>query len=262
MGPNKKGKIPWECYSPSGDIVSDPDAILEKWKQDFCSLYAPPVNITDNQRLFKESIKLENDKFECTDTSDQDSPLLNASFSNAEISKAIYKSKKHKAPGLDGIIYDILKNQPSVEILTQLFNLCFENHKVPKAWLQALIHPIPKSSTNDPRIPLNYRGISLLSVVSKLYTATLNTRLNKFAEQHKLFVNEQNGFREGRSCLDHIFVLQNTLRIRNQLNTHTYCAFIDFKKAFDFVDRDFLLHKLIKNGITGNFYNVVKSIVC
>ena len=78
-------------------------------------------------------------------------------------------------------------------------------------------------------------------MVSKLYTSALNIRLNYFAEDNDLIVEEQNGFRSDRSCLDHIFTLQNTLRIRNELNSQTFCAFIDFKKAFDYVDRDFLL---------------------
>ena len=161
---------------------------------------------------------------------------------------------------MDGLVYDVLKNEPSIDLLTRLLNLCFENRIVPAAWLQALIYPIPKSLQNDPRVPLNYRGISLLPVISKLYTATLNKRLNIFTENNDTIVNEQNGFRPGWCCLDHIFVLQNTLRIRNQIKSETYCAFIDFKKAFDFVDRDFLLYKLHKSGVQGNFYHAIKAL--
>ena len=166
----------------------------------------------------------------------------------------------HRAAGLDGIVYDVLKNEAAVCIMTKLFNLCFVCHMVPDHCVQALIFPIPKSRLNDHRVPLNYRGISLLSVVSKLYTSILNIRLNKFSENNGHIVDEQNGFRADRSCLDHIFVLQNTLRIRNKLNTQTYCAFIDFKKAFDFVDRDALLYKLRNIGVNGNFYHTIKSL--
>ena len=172
----------------------------------------------------------------------------------------INKSKARKAPGIDGIVYDILKNETTAILLTKLFNLCYTYHKVPDIWVQALIYPIPKSSLNDPRIPLNYRGISLLPVISKLYTSALNIRLNKFAENNDLIVNEQNGFRGDRSCLDHIFVLQNTLRIRNELNNQTFCAFIDFKKAFDYVDREALLYKLRNMGIVGNFYHTIRAL--
>ena len=53
-------------------------------------------------------------------------------------------------------------------------------------------------------------------------------------------------------------ILQNT-KIRNQLNTQTFCAFIDFKKAFDFVDREALLYKLRNMGIVGNLYHTIRA---
>ena len=138
--------------------------------------------------------------------------------------------------------------------------MCFDSHKVPGIWIQALIYPIPKSPTNDPRVPLNYRGISLLSVISKLYTSALNTRLSNYTEENDYIVNEQNGFRPDRSCLDHIFVLKDALRIRNELNSQTFCAFIDFRKAFDYIDRDALMYKLRNIGIKGNFYYAIKAL--
>ena len=54
--------------------------------------------------------------------------------------------------------------------------------------------------------------------------------------------------------------MHDILRIRKQLNSHTFCAFIDFKKTFDLVNRDFLLHKLQKLGIDGKFYFSIKSL--
>ena len=203
-------------------------------------------------------VKRENIEFESLPC-DNSSPI-NFPFTKEEISKVITKSKNNKAPGIDGIVYDILKNEDSASLLTKLFNLCFEAHMVPHTWIEALISPIPKSPTNDPRIPLNYRGVSLLSVISKLYTSALNVRLTNFAEDNKLIVNEQNGFRADRSCLDHIFTLHNVLRIRNRMNSETFCAFIDFKKAFDLVDRDALLYKLRHNGIVGNFYKAISAL--
>ena len=186
--------------------------------------------------------------------------VINSSFTPNEVAKVISKSKANKAPGIDGIVYDVLKNENSTVLLTKLFNLCFESHKVPDVWLQSLIHPIPKLHQNDPRIPLNYRGISLLSVISKLCTSDLNVRLNRYSEDKECIVNEQNGFRESRCCLDHIFTLHNLLKIRKENNYQTFRAFIDFKKAFDLVDRDFMLYKLRKIGLSGKFYHAVKAL--
>ena len=257
--PTKKTNIPWEAYNKEGNITHDSDEILSIWKNDFRSLYNPATVTQHAEQVhFKNQIITENHHFEqlpCDDNSPLNRPL-----SNEEISKTVFASKNNKAPGIDGIVYEVLKNEISVSLLTRLFNLCYTSHRIPDIWTQALISPIPKCPQNDPRVPLNYRGISLLSVLSKLYTSALNVRLNAYNEENGIIVNEQNGFRQKRSCLDHIFVLQDTLRIRNQLNSQTFCAFIDFKKAFDLVDRDALLYKLRKIGVKGHFYHAVKAL--
>jgi hypothetical protein len=124
-----------------------------------------------------------------------------------------------------------------------------------------MIAPISKDITKDKRIPLNYRGISLLSVVSKLYSAVLNNRLWKHLEDQELLVDEQNGFRSKRSCEDHVYTSCTIIRNRLLTKPDTFGIFIDIKKAFDFVNRDVLLYKLLSNSINGKFYNSTKSIL-
>ncbi|XP_048743557.2 uncharacterized protein LOC125656974 [Ostrea edulis] len=68
--------------------------------------------------------------------------------------------------------------------------------------------------------------------------------------------DEQNGFRRGRSCEDHVFTLNSLI----QNNKNLYVAFIDLKKCFDFVDRDMMLYKLLLNDINGKMYNSIKNI--
>lgn len=63
----------------------------------------------------------------------------------------------------------------------------------------SIIKPIPKSAKNDPRIPLNYRGISLLSTVYKRYSNILNARLTEYLESIEYLVDEQNGLRKKTS---------------------------------------------------------------
>ena len=86
----------------------------------------------------------------------------------------------------------------------------------------------------------------------------MNKRIKKHLECNDLVADEQNGFRANRSCEDHIFTL-NSL-INN--NETVYTAFIYLKKAFDFVDRDLLLYKLIMKGVdVGTMYNLLKSVL-
>ena len=145
-------------------------------------------------------------------------------------------------------------------VLTGFFKHLFDSALIPSICRNAVLKPIPRSSTMDPRIPLEYRGISLLSTVYKLYSSLLNKRLTSCGELHDLFAEEQNGFRAGRSCEDHCFVLSTIIRKRNLQNQPTFAAFIDMKKAFDCVDRQLLLYKLLKCGIRGKLYDNIKNI--
>ncbi len=176
------------------------------------------------------------------------------------MTKIVNKAKSGKAPGIDGLISDIFKNQNSIKLLTHLFNICMREHMIPTVWSLGVINPIPKSPNNDPRIPLNYRGISLLSVPGKLYTAAISHRLSNYLETNKLLTDEQNGFRPNRSCLDHIYALHNICSNRKNLKADTFLTFIDYQKAFDFVNHNFLYHKLLNIGITGDIYHAIKSI--
>ena len=120
-------------------------------------------------------------------------------------------------------------------------------------WNFSDIKPIPKKD-KDPRDPLNNRCITIMCCVAKIYSTLLNTRIQKFLDDNSILVDEQNGFRASRSCIDHIFSLVTVLRNRKSQGKSTFISFIDFKKAFDSVDRTLLLFKLSKIGISGHMY--------
>ena len=111
-----------------------------------------------------------------------------------------------------------------------------------------------KGSVNDPD---NYRGITLLSCLSKLFTSALNNRITIFLERFDSIGEEQAGFRAGYSTMDHVFVLNSIIDIYLQKRKRVYCAFIDYKKAFDLVDRSSLWSKLISHGINGKLMSVI-----
>ena len=123
----------------------------------------------------------------------------------------------------------------------------FDISVIPCIWRKAIICPILKYPNSDRRLPLNYRGISLLSCISKMYSAFLNKRLSYCLESNDILADEQNGFRAKRSCEEHIFTLNSI--IKN--NSSVFTAYIDLKKCFDFIDRDMLLYKLLINNIDG-----------
>ena len=75
----------------------------------------------------------------------------------------------------------------------------------------------------------------------------MEKRLTVIAEV--LLLEEQNGFRKGRSCIDFIFSASQIIEKHREFNIRKYIAFIDFKKAFDSVDRDKLWIIMLNKGI-------------
>ena len=84
-------------------------------------------------------------------------------------------------------------------------------------------------------------------------------RVKGFLEKNKIPRNGENGFWPERSCLDHIFILNDLLRIRRAEKEETFSSVIDFQKAFDYVSHEYLMHKLSTNGIIGHTFYVIKT---
>ena len=106
----------------------------------------------------------------------------------------------------------------------------------------------------------NYRGVSLLSIVSKCYTSILNQRLSKWLQKENKIVESQAGFRKNYSTTDHIFTLYAIAQKYLCRKGHKlYVAFVDFKKAFDSVQHGKLLETLQDEGIKGRFYYAMKA---
>ena len=78
--------------------------------------------------------------------------------------------------------------------------------------------------------------------------------------QNCILLDEQNGFRPDRSCLDHLFVVCNIISTRKLNKSPTFVVFVDLKKAFDRVDRDLLWHRLGHYGISGKFLDFIKCL--
>ena len=130
---------------------------------------------------------------------------LDYSITIEEVSDVVHLAKNGKSAGSDHIPNEVLKCEMLIPVLHTLFNLCYDYGITPNNWSEAIIAPILKVKSTDKRIPMNYRGISLLSCMSKLYGNILNKRIVKFLDSHSLIVDEQNGFRKKallyRSCI-------------------------------------------------------------
>ena len=94
----------------------------------------------------------------------------------------------------------------------------------------------------------------------KLYCTVLNNRLSRWLESEDVLNDEQNGFRSKRSTLDHLSTYTSIVETRIKKKQSTFAAFIDFKKAYDSIDRDILWNKLYAMGLRGKMLSAVKSL--
>lgn len=91
-----------------------------------------------------------------------------------------------------------------MEVIFNLFMLCFGSHIIPFVWRQAIICLVLKDSNSDQRIPLN-RVISLLSTIYEMYRSIFNNRLISYLKDNDLLIDEQNGYRRERSFAYYVF---------------------------------------------------------
>ena len=184
---------------------------------------------------------------------------LNEDITEKEVRTAIKQLKAGKAAGHDLLLNEIYMKACDVlvPILTKLFRKILKEKFFPESWSEGVIIPLhKKGSVNETD---NYRGITLLSTLGKLFTRILNNRLHAWAEKYEVIILSQFGFRKGYSTCFSIYVLHSIINLYITKKKKLYCAFIDFKKAFDRIDRSCLWLKLIKSGIRGNIIEVIRS---
>ena len=87
----------------------------------------------------------------------------------------------------------------------------------------------------------------------------MNDILTDWAENYHVYLEAQAGFRSNMGTVDNIFALHGLLTHVINQGKKLYCAFVDFTKVFDYINRDILWHKLIKLGVRGKALNIIRS---
>ncbi|KAK6181925.1 hypothetical protein SNE40_009702 [Patella caerulea] len=238
-----------------------PDLEENTWLSYFKDLLNPAVEFDDLDFSVYSTTYVRDHNLDCQKC-EYDTSQLNVPITVTEIKDAIKKMKNGKASGEDMIPLEFYKVgiDKLMPVLLKLFNTVFFSGTFPESWTSSIILPLHKKG--DRNNPGNYRGISLLNSISKIFVSILKTRLTLWSDEQSLIVEEQAGFREGYSTIDNMFIL-NAL-IQKYLSKSKcgifYCAFIDFRKAFDCINRCKLFYLLIKNDIHGPMIATLQSI--
>ena len=189
----------------------------------------------------------------------QPKTMLLSETNEQEISKILCKMKNKKSAGYDGISNEILKCcSPIIECyLAKAVNKCITEEIFPECLKVSKVIPLHKKG--DKKEPGNYRPISLLSPLSKIFESVLLKRMLGFSEKCKLLSLNQFGFRPKKSCIHAIAKITEYIRDSIDRKETGQACFVDLSKAFDTIDHSILLRKLEINGFRGKIFNLIET---
>ena len=184
---------------------------------------------------------------------------LDSPISCQEVLQAVKKLKAGKSPGCDCLLneYFIESCDILVSHLCDIFNAILSSGYFPDKWMDGVLIPVfKKGDTNCAR---NYRGITLVSCMSKLFTTILNNRIEMFCVTNDKISDAQFGFKRGHSTVDAMFILLSIIQKRLIEKQRLYVCFVDLKRCFDSINRNALWYKLYKTGIQGRLLRVIRD---
>ena len=167
----------------------------------------------------------------------------------------IIRALKHSSAGYDGIHAKVLKHiyRLIIEPLTHVLHLSISQGFFPNEMKLAKIIPLYKSG--DTIHIGNYRPVSVLPIFSKLLERLMYNRVFSFININNILYKYQFGFREKHSTNLALITLIDKIASAIDNGDMFLGVFLDFKKAFDTVNHNILLHKLFKYGIRGIAFN-------
>ena len=191
-------------------------------------------------------------------------PVLDEPILPMDVERQTKLLKSNKASGPDGLPPGILKILPEqwILLLATLFNNIFYSATYPLDWTKAKLVTIYKKG--DKENVRNYRGISIINSIAKLYDMVLCWRLKQWFKPYR----EQAGAQEKRGCLEHIVSLRILCDMAKRKRLKLFVTFIDFSQAYDRVPRHTLFRVLQRLGCSAvmlsalvAMYTVTKSVI-
>ena len=174
-----------------------------------------------------------------------------------EVKEAINRLKNGKAAGHDNVKAEMIKTlgESGIKILTAILNKAWNLGSIPTDWEVGIIILIFKKG--NARDCKNYRGITLLSIASKVYERVIESKLLKKTDKQML--DSQSGFRKGYSTQDHIFSIKEITHKLLEQKQEAYIAFLDLEKAFDCISRKKIWCLLRERNVGKKITNAIES---
>ena len=180
-------------------------------------------------------------------------------FTLEELQSSLQKLKKQKAPGPDEVLNEffLLLDDHNALTLLKFYNKIWAYGDVPNSWKEAIVVSIYKGKGKDVD-PANYRPISLLNSIYKLFAAMLQARLAKQHEAH--LRSTQYGFRAKRGTTHPLFILRRAMEWSEMTANPLHLLFLDWKQAFDSIDHNAMLVALQRFGVSARSLRIIRAL--
>ena len=195
---------------------------------------------------------------ECYDEK-YETPICDIVIEDSNVKDELSKLNIYKSFGPDMVHPKLLKslcdNSRFIHSVGELFRKCADTGKIPAEWKLASIVALHKKGSRDSA--LNYRPVSLTSILCKVYEKIVRKHILTYVE--KSISKSQHGFVNKRSCLSNLLETVDAVLDILETGDPVDILYLDFCKAFDTVPHYRLLTKIESMGITGNTLNIVQD---
>lgn len=245
----KSGKASVTSLKVNGSLITDPSVLPNEFNNHFATIgpkLASDIDSSDNLD-YQKYLTCINQRFQLQPTT------------IGKVFTLLNKLKKSKATGLDMISARLIRECadliciPICDIFNQSINLGI----FPDDWKLARVTPLFKEGNRDD--VNNYRPISIISVVAKVFERLIYDQLYAYLDEHQILSKYQSGFRAIHSAVTALLEATDTWAYNIECGKVNAVVFLDLKKAFDTVDHQILLLKLKYYGIHGDSYQLFKS---
>ena len=249
---NHEKKTVTKLKLPDGNFTNDQFEILEEQMRFYKTLYTSKRDESSGSNDFLPSF-LEN----ITSLKNDDMLSCEGKVSPEECLKALNDFKNQKSPGSDGFQAEFYKYfwKELYEDMTNSFNFAFDTGKLSISQRRGVITLIPKPNKDNTLLD-NLRPISLLNVDYKILTKVIAKRLEKVLPN--IINPDQTGYVKDRYIGENVRLILDIMSYTEENNIPGVALFLDFRKAFDTIEWDFINNTLKKFGFGPDIQNWIK----
>ena len=249
-----------KVFTKKGTLSSDPKKIINEIEDFYTDLYGLESNLPEFANSFFQLSaipKLSPDK----------AATCEGKLTVEECFKSLQSFKENKSPGNDGLTVEFYKTFWGVlgNLLIESLNCAFDFGELSNSQKQAIITLIEKKG-NDRRYMSNWRPISLINVDAKIGSKAIARRLQEVLSD--IIHHNQNAYDKGKSIFDAVRSIDDILEFTERKKIKGFMLAIDFKKAFDSLNRSFMFETLLTFNFgpsfvrwIGTFYQNITSSV-